>query len=115
MTNFLLYNSIKIFIIILDNWDKSDPKKYPTGYHEPPNDVGANFFPALGAYSSRLANYMALDRFLIKRNNKITKIIFLHIFYLRNTSVIEQHFDWLNRSNIGVVAVSWYPPGKYFY
>lgn len=65
----------------LDNWDKSDPKKYPTGYHEPPNDVGANFFPALGAYSSR------------------------------NTSVIEQHFDWLNRSNIGVVAVSWYPPG----
>jgi len=65
----------------LENWDKSDPKKYPTGYHSPPDDVGANFFPSLGAYSSR------------------------------NTSVIEQHFAWLNQSNIGVVAISWYPPG----
>lgn len=65
----------------LDNWDKTDTKTYPTGSHKPPDDVGANFFPSLGAYSSR------------------------------NLSVINQHFSWLAEANIGVVAVSWYPPG----
>jgi len=65
----------------IDNWDKSDTKTYPTGLHKPPDDVGANFFPSLGAYSSR------------------------------NISVINEHFSWLESANIGVVAVSWYPPG----
>ena len=36
------------------------------------------------------------------------------VFYFRNVSVIEQHFEWMREANIGVVAVSWYPPGMDF-
>ena len=39
--------------------------------------------------------------------------LFEFIFeFFRNISVIEQHFEWVREANIGVVAVSWYPPGK---
>jgi len=65
----------------IENWDKTDKKVYPKGSHVPPDDIGANFYPSLGPYSSR------------------------------NESVIDQHFQWIQKSNIGVVAVSWYPPG----
>lgn len=37
----------------LKNWRKLDTKVYPTGKHEPPNDIGSNFYPSLGCYSSR--------------------------------------------------------------
>lgn len=40
----------------LSNWKKEDVKVYPTGYHEPPDDIGSNFYPALGCYSSRDPN-----------------------------------------------------------
>jgi glycoprotein endo-alpha-1,2-mannosidase len=36
----------------LANWDKTDRNKYPTGVHQPPEDIGANFYPSLGPYSS---------------------------------------------------------------
>ncbi|XP_023332334.1 glycoprotein endo-alpha-1,2-mannosidase [Eurytemora carolleeae] len=65
----------------LENWDTSDKKVYPTGDHQPPEDIGANFYPSLGPYSSR------------------------------NETVIEQHFKWISDANIGVISVSWYPPG----
>lgn len=65
----------------LENWDKNDKRVFPKGQHRPPEDIGANFYPQLGPYSSR------------------------------NISVIEQHFEWVREANIGVVAVSWYPPG----
>jgi hypothetical protein len=37
----------------LPNWKKEDKKSYPTGTHEPPGDIGSNFYPVLGCYSSR--------------------------------------------------------------
>ena len=37
----------------LPNWKKEDKKMYPTGTHEPPSDIGSNFYPMLGCYSSR--------------------------------------------------------------
>ena len=38
----------------LKNWDKRDRRKYPRGSHDPiNNDVGSNFFPQCGIYSSR--------------------------------------------------------------
>lgn len=36
----------------LPNWKKDDPKVYPTGRHHPPDDIGSNFYPVLGCYSS---------------------------------------------------------------
>jgi len=33
-------------------WDKNDHHVYPTGAHHPPLDIGANFYPELGPYSS---------------------------------------------------------------
>lgn len=65
----------------LPNWDKSDHQKYPTGAHKPPEDIGANFYPSLGAYSSS------------------------------SEPVIRQHMAWIRKAGVGVVVVSWYPPG----
>ena len=37
-------------------WDKNDHHVYPTGAHNPPLDIGANFYPSIGAY--RCGNYL---------------------------------------------------------
>ncbi|KAM6973212.1 glycoprotein endo-alpha-1,2-mannosidase [Aplochiton taeniatus] len=65
----------------LPHWDPKVAQGYPRGRHTPPEDVAANFYPALGAYSSR------------------------------DPSVIEAHMQQLRTAAIGVLAVSWYPPG----
>ena len=36
----------------LPHWNKDEAKKYQTGTHVPPDDIGANFYPQLGSYSS---------------------------------------------------------------
>lgn len=66
----------------IPNWDKQDRRVYPTGKHEPPHDIGANFFPLLGCYSSK------------------------------NAETISQHLEWIQESGIGVMVVSWYPPDE---
>ena len=62
-------------------WDKNDHNIYPTGAHKPPLDIGANFYPELGPYSSR------------------------------DPDVIDSHMRIMANINIGVISVSWYPPG----
>lgn len=37
----------------LPHWNKIEAMKWPQGQHEPPDDVGANFYPLLGPYSSK--------------------------------------------------------------
>lgn len=37
---------------ILPHWKKEEVNKWPLGAHIPPHDIGANFYPALGLYSS---------------------------------------------------------------
>ena len=37
----------------LPHWDKEEDKHWPKGRHVPPDDIGANFYPELGPYSSR--------------------------------------------------------------
>lgn len=64
----------------LPNWDKQDSKVYPTGRHQPPDDIGANFYPQLGCYSSKSAK------------------------------TVDQHMKWIKEAGIGVLVVSWYPP-----
>jgi len=66
----------------IPQWDKTDKHTYPTGIHVPPYDIGSNFYPELGPYSSK------------------------------DTDVIRKHFGWIANSSIGVVSVSWYPPGQ---
>merc|ERR1719187_716668 len=61
-------------------WNKSDKHVYPTGSHVPPYDIGSNFYPELGPYSSR------------------------------DPKIIRKHFRWIAQSSVGVVSVSWYPP-----
>lgn len=36
----------------LSHWDKVEAAKWPSGTHVPPDDIGANFYPQLGPYSS---------------------------------------------------------------
>jgi len=64
-------------------WDKNDHNKYPTGAHNPDKgDIGANFFPTLGPYSSR------------------------------DKEIIDAHMFMMAKHSIGVVSLSWYPPGQ---
>ena len=65
----------------LPHWDQNVAKRYPLGRHVPPDDVAANFYPALGPYSSK------------------------------DPTVIEKHMRQLRQAGIGVLCVSWYPPG----
>lgn len=60
---------------ILPHW--SDPKWNNLGNHNGGDDVGANFYPALGNYSS---------------NDK---------------AIIEQHMKMIKESGVGVVVLSW--------
>jgi len=62
-------------------WDKNDHNIYPSGAHKPPLDIGANFYPELGPYSSR------------------------------DPDIIDNHVRIMANINIGVIGVSWYPPG----
>jgi len=64
------------------NWNKKDKRKMPTGKHDPEkSDIGASFYPELGPYSSR------------------------------DPKVIAEHMKMLRLSQIGVLVLSWYPPG----
>lgn len=37
----------------IPHWNKKEAQKWPNYTHKPPDDVGSNFYPLLGAYSSR--------------------------------------------------------------
>lgn len=65
----------------IQHWNREEAKKWRSGTHVPPHDVGSNYYPSLGAYSSS------------------------------DPDVIEKHMQMLRYARIGVVAVSWYPPG----
>nr|CAB3263610.1 glycoprotein endo-alpha-1,2-mannosidase [Phallusia mammillata] len=68
---------------LLPHWEKRVSNMYATGQrHQPPDDIGANFYPVLGAYSS-------LD-----------------------PEVITTHMHQIKQSGIGVLALSWYPAQK---
>lgn len=67
----------------LPHWDKKIAEQYPSGRHDPDkDDIGSVFWPQLGPYSS-------LDR-----------------------AVIRAHLQQMSKASIGVVALSWYPPGR---
>lgn len=38
---------------LLPHWDPKIANNYPKGRHNPPEDIGANFYPELGSYSSK--------------------------------------------------------------
>ncbi|XP_011498670.1 PREDICTED: glycoprotein endo-alpha-1,2-mannosidase [Ceratosolen solmsi marchali] len=64
----------------LPYWKKSDKRIYPEGSHLPPADIGANYYPTLGCYSSM------------------------------NPQIIDLHMRQLKEAGIGAVIVSWTPP-----
>lgn len=64
----------------LKHWDAKIAGNYPTGKHKPPEDIGSNFYPELGLYSSR------------------------------DPSVLEAHMKQLRSASVGVISLSWYPP-----
>ncbi|XP_043856718.1 glycoprotein endo-alpha-1,2-mannosidase [Dromiciops gliroides] len=66
---------------ILPHWDPKIAKNYPEGSHSPPDDIGSNFYPELGTYSSR------------------------------DPYIIETHMRQMRSASIGVIALSWNPRG----
>uniref|UniRef100_A0A1I7ZZT1 Glycoprotein endo-alpha-1,2-mannosidase n=1 Tax=Steinernema glaseri TaxID=37863 RepID=A0A1I7ZZT1_9BILA len=63
----------------IPHWSKTADGGLPPD-HSPPADIGANFYPQLGPYSSR------------------------------DNNTIERHMKWISAAGIDVVVVSWYPP-----
>lgn len=37
----------------IQHWDAKEAKRWPNGRHIPPDDIGSNYYPELGPYSSR--------------------------------------------------------------
>ena len=69
--------------VYLAHWDSKVARRFPSNTrHVPPDDIGANFYPALGCYSSS------------------------------DPLVVRRHMSDIRSSGVGVVAVSWYPPGR---
>ena len=66
----------------LPHWNPQIAKNYAKGIHRPPDDIGSNFYPELGCYSSSDSNIM------------------------------EEHMRQMVTSGAGVVVVSWYPLEK---
>ncbi|KAL1232811.1 Glycoprotein endo-alpha-1,2-mannosidase [Trichinella spiralis] len=65
---------------ILPHYNPLIASKYIVGRREAPEDIGSNFYPKLGCYSSR------------------------------DPKVLAQHMQWIRDAGIGVVVVGWYPP-----
>ncbi|XP_032876953.1 glycoprotein endo-alpha-1,2-mannosidase [Amblyraja radiata] len=68
---------------LVPHWDPKIASSYPKGRHNPPEDISSNFYPELGAYSSR------------------------------DPAVLNAHMKQFRAAAIGVVALSWYPPGLF--
>jgi glycoprotein endo-alpha-1,2-mannosidase len=68
---------------LLPHWDPNVAKRYPSGRHTPPDDLGSSFYPQLGAYSSA------------------------------DPDTIKQHMEWFVHAGVGVAVVSWLPPHKH--
>lgn len=65
----------------LPHWKEKITAKYPQGRHQPPDDIGASFYPELGCYSSS------------------------------DPRTMEAHMYQFRKAGIGVMSVSWYPEG----
>ena len=65
----------------IPHWSPEIAKIYPRGAHKPPDDIASNFYPKLGPYSSN------------------------------SSKVIRNHMQQLSFAGVGVIAVSYYPPG----
>lgn len=52
----------------LPDWKKEDKKVYPTGFHKPPSDIGSNYYPLLGCYSSRDPEIVYIHMKLIRES-----------------------------------------------
>lgn len=66
----------------LPYWKKQKADKWPDGVHVPPDDIGANFYPALGPYSSA------------------------------DPETVSTHMAQIRSTGTGVVVMSWYPPDQ---
>ncbi|XP_005270567.1 glycoprotein endo-alpha-1,2-mannosidase-like protein isoform X1 [Homo sapiens] len=67
--------------VMVPHWDPKISASYPRGRHSPPDDLGSSFYPELGPYSSR------------------------------DPEVLREHMTQLKEAAIGVLVLSWYPPG----
>ncbi|CAF3127079.1 unnamed protein product [Rotaria socialis] len=65
----------------LAHWNREKAVHYPQHRHQPPDDIGSNFYPFLGPYSSR------------------------------SRVILDKHMRMIRMSGAGTLSISWYPPG----
>lgn len=56
---------------------------WPQGEHVPPEDIGSNFYPMLGPYSSS------------------------------DPTVLKKHMEWIRQAGVGVLSITWWGRGSY--
>eukprot|EP01029_Cantina_marsupialis_P032212 TRINITY_DN96363_c0_g1_i1.p1 TRINITY_DN96363_c0_g1~~TRINITY_DN96363_c0_g1_i1.p1 ORF type:complete len:463 (-),score=92.67 TRINITY_DN96363_c0_g1_i1:187-1575(-) len=66
----------------LKHWRPATANRYSTEAHKPPEDIGADFYPKLGPYSSA------------------------------DPEIIDDHMRQLREANVGTIVVSWYAPKR---
>ena len=66
----------------LPHWNAQIAAQHPTGRHVPPGDIGADFTPLGGPYSSR------------------------------DPAVLARHMRQLRLAGVGTLVASWFPPGR---
>jgi len=66
----------------LPHWNPQVARMYSQNVHVPPEDIGSSYYPELGPYSSR------------------------------DPKIIKSHMQQISAAKIGVIVVSYYPPGK---
>lgn len=94
----------------LPHWDSKIAQGYPQGRHSPPDDIGSNFYPSLGPYSSKdpavvEAHMQQLRTATIGKRPAQTEclqFVFINIW--------QGNFRCFSVSFSGVIAISWYPP-----
>ena len=81
----------------LAHWNREKASHYPQHSHTPPDDIGSNFYPLLGAYSSRSPAII----------DKHMRMIRMSGAGMRNAASLKTSHTLA----LGTLSVSWYPPG----
>ena len=73
----------------MQHWNKDEAKRWKSGQHVPPHDVGSNYYPALGPYSSKDPDVIAKHMEMMQ-NAKIGKyIVLINSIYFKTYTCTE--------------------------
>lgn len=94
----------------LPHWDFKVAQGYPQERHSPPDDIGSNFYPSLGAYSSRDPSIIEahMQQLRTAAIGKTKIIIFLRKHGYHHLVILPWSWTvWLKRVTPTIVCCDW--------